>query len=113
MENKESLYIKILIWGYEKSTKGFTEDELLNKFKCKNDPQLYAWYLKVFKDSPPLITHLKDTCWCLTAQGMSNAINYLALKDVQKNSRVAIWTAIIAIIIGTVASIAPSLLKLK
>lgn len=110
MENKESLYIKILIWAYEKSIDGFTEEELYKAFDL-NEPSLSGWYLKVFRDSPNLLINNFKTIgdksyWCLTAEGMSNAINYLELKETQKGSKraenIALWAIIVSSFVGMV-----------
>ena len=110
MNNKESLYIKILLWAYEKSTDGFTENELFENFQLDR-LGLRGWYLKVFRESSSLIIdnfkNVSDVSyWCLTARGMSNAVNYLELKETQKSGKrgehIALWAIGVSIVVGLV-----------
>lgn len=110
MENKESLYIKILLWAYEKSIDGFTEEELFETFNLKA-LELRGWYLKVFRESSHLIIdnfkNIKEiSYWCLTARGMSYAVNYSELKETQKSGkraeRIALWAITVSVVVGVV-----------
>lgn len=110
MKSKESLYIKILLWAYEKSTDGFTESELFDNFQL-DELGLRRWYLKVFRESPSLIIdnfkNVSDiSYWCLTARGMSNAVLYLELKETQKSGKraeyIALWAIGVSAIVGLV-----------
>lgn len=110
MRTEESLYVKILLWAYEKKENGFTQPELFDHFFLKDD--LHIWVRKMFfertKDDRPLIGHLisrdsKDF-YALTEKGMSVAIDYLDLKEARESSkeakRIALWSIWIAIFVG-------------
>ena len=113
MKTKESIYIKILLWAYERSADGFTETELSTNFGLNNDPGLYRWYLKVFRggtnDNPSIIDHFKTIndigYFCLTEKGMSAAIDYLELKEAQASGRKETIIAIISILIGVIVGV--------
>lgn len=47
MKTKDSLFIKILEWAYEKQEVGFLEEDLIEKFGLR--PEKIKWYLMVFK----------------------------------------------------------------
>jgi hypothetical protein len=108
---QNGLYTKVLVWAYEKSEQGFTEPELFDTFDL-NDQNLKQWYLKVFRDSPSLLINNINLSsesiarWSLTALGMSYAVSYLGLKEVEKGSKraekIAYWSIGIVAVIGLV-----------
>lgn len=110
MKTDESLYIRILLWAYKKSADGFSEQELLTENKITPGSVDYKLYLKLFKGgdnvsgNPSMIDQfdIKNDVgyWCLTEKGMSSAVDYLDLKETQKNSKQAFWIAISSIIIS-------------
>ena len=120
IKTKESIYIKILLWAYERSADGFTEAELTENFELNNDTGLYKWYLQVFKngtnDNLPIIDYFKTVddvgYWCLTEKGMSAAIDYLELKEAQASGKKATVIAIISIIINILAVLAQIYIQL-
>lgn len=114
MKTENSLYIRVLLWAYEHSVQGFSEQELLDEFKIAPGTVEYKLYLKFFKDgnstsgNPSMIDHF-DTrgnigYWCLTEKGMSAAIDYLDLKEARESSKdaksFAMWSIWIAVIVG-------------
>lgn len=114
MKTEESLYIKILIWAYENSVRGFTEQELFEKFKIIPNSTEYRLYLKLFKDgnsssgNPSTIDQFEvrgniGYC-CLTDKGMASAVDYLDLKEARESSkeakRLAMWSIWIAVVVG-------------
>jgi hypothetical protein len=114
MKTEESLYIKILIWSYNKSSTGFTHEELEKEFKLKEgDGEAYKMYLKLFRNgtinNPSLIDEYKYVnekhYYCLSEKGMSAAIGYLDLKEAQKSGKRAEKISIVAIIIGVIVGI--------
>lgn len=114
MKTEESFYIKILIWAYENSVRGFTEQELFEKFKIIPNSTEYKLYLKLFKDgnsstgNPSTIDQFEIRnevgILCLTDKGMASAIDYLDLKEARESSkeakRLAMWSIWIAVIVG-------------
>lgn len=109
LENTEkTLYIRILIWAYNKQEKGFSWQELKLAFNLNHDQE--EWVLKIFRSNMPasenLIDHLsynnddKNHLYVITAKGTSAAIDYLNLKESEKNSKRAENIAIAAIAIG-------------
>jgi len=115
LENTEkSLYIRILIWVYNKQEKGFTWGELQDAFNLNNKQQ--QWVEKIFHSNMPasdnLVDHLninsreEGNLFVITSRGINFAINYLNLKEAEKSSKRAEIIAIIAIIIGIVVGLA-------
>jgi hypothetical protein len=114
MKTEESLYIKILLWAYDNSVQGFSEQELFEKFEITPGSVDYKLYLKFFRDgnsssgNPAIIDHFDTrnniSFWCLTEKGMSAAIDYLDLKEARESSkeakRLAMWSIWIAVIVG-------------
>ena len=114
MKTENSLYIKILIWAYEKHESGFTIEELKDKFSLnKNQEQ---WLLKVFRSNMPasenLIDHLSysgnknEHKFVITSKGTSAAIEYLNLKEAKSSAKRAEIIALIAILIGITVGVA-------
>lgn len=113
MKTQESLYVQILEWAFYKH-EGFTEQELLDTFKLKDEEWRLQWYLRVFRNgnphNPSLIenyrTYNKIGYWCLSEKGMSAAVDYIELKETQRNSRNAMYTAIGSLTIATIVGLA-------
>jgi len=115
LENTEkTLYIRILIWAYNKQEKGFTRQELKEAFDLNNDQGL--WVEKIFHSNMPtsenLIDHLdykgnaNSQLFIISAKGTSAAIDYLNLKEAEKSSKRAEKIAIISIAIGVIVGLA-------
>lgn len=116
MKTEESFYIKVLVWAYENSTEGFSEQDLFKKFNIDSSPVQHRLYLKFFRDgnitsgNPPMIDQFDTrdgvSFFCLTEKGMSAAIDYLDLKQARESSseaqRYATWSLGIAIVVGVV-----------
>jgi len=113
LENTEkSLYIRILIWVYNKREDGFTWRDLQNAFELSDKQML--WVQKIFHSNMPKSENLVDNLsyssdnvnlFVITAKGINHAINYLNLKEAEKNSKRAEKIAKIAIIIGVVVGL--------
>ena len=110
MKTEKSLYIKILIWAYEKQEVGFSMKELEEKFNL--NPKQVQWVLKVFRSNMPagenLIDHLSysgnknEHLFVITSKGTSAAVEYLNLIEAKRSARRAEIIALIAITIGII-----------
>lgn len=113
METEESLYIKILIWAYEKQDVGFSMEELEEKFNLS--PEQKQWVLKVFRSNLPssenLFDHLSysgnknEHLFVITSKGTSAAVEYLNLKEAKRSAKRAEKIALTAIIISVIVGI--------
>lgn len=121
LENTENtLYIRILIWTYNKQEKGFSWEELKEAFKLNYDQE--RWVIKIFRSNMPpsenLIDHLtyyndeNEHLYVITAKGTSAAIDYLNLKEAEKSSKRAEMIAIMAIAIGIIVGLAQILVTI-
>ncbi len=112
MKTEESLYIKILLWAYDRQALGFREEELISHFELNKSPELRAWYQTTFRhgtnDNHAMIANFiyanNAHLFSLSEKGMSAAIDYLDLRDARENSRdakiIALWSIWIAVIVG-------------
>lgn len=108
---KESLYIKILIWTYERQDFGFTWGDLTKEFNL-DDRQL-QWVQKVFRSNLPasenLIDHLfyknEEHTFVITAKGTSAAVQYLNLKEAERSGKRAERIAWVAISVGIIVGV--------
>ena len=89
MKTEDTLYVKILLWAYEKADTGFTRKELHEAFNL--DSQQLEWQLRFFMPANRnnrLIDHYysnqKPNLLALTDKGMSAAIEYLGSKEIKK-----------------------------
>lgn len=120
MKTEQSLYIRILIWAYNRQESGFTWGDLQNEFSL--NPRQLEWVQKVFRSNMPqsdnLIDHLsyndeKDSHqFVITAKGTSAAIEYLSLREAKKSGRRAEKVAIVAIAIGVIVGIAQVIIQI-
>lgn len=113
MKTKESLYIKILIWAYNRQELGFTLEDLKKEFNLNKSQE--QWVLKVFRSNIPAAENLIDHIYSsgtdsykyfITAKGTSAAIQYLNLKEAESSGKRAEKIALVAIGIGVVVGIA-------
>ena len=123
MKTKDSRFIKILEWAYEKQKAGFLEEDLIKKFILT--PEEKNWYLKIFKpdqSSDRIIEPIEyldvenKQRYAITAKGISIVIEYRMLKEAEKSGRRATYIALIAIVIGIVVGVVQiiiGLLQLK
>ncbi|MFM2381300.1 MAG: hypothetical protein RLZZ76_67 [Candidatus Parcubacteria bacterium] len=111
MKPEEGRYIKVLLWCYEKSEKGFSMQEILDKFKSQDlSFDMGRWINKTFfqnhQGDTPLVSSLRDengvTLFSLTDKGYSAAVDYLELKAAYESGKQARIIAIISIVIGIV-----------
>lgn len=101
---EKNKYLQILLWAYENSESGFTQQQLFDKFELNNGEK-QQWYQTMFMNSGHgnvvLIEHFytrKETgYWILSPKGMSEAVDYLNLKEAQKSSQRAEKIALTAI----------------
>lgn len=113
MKTSEGLYIKILIWVYERQESGFTWGDLKKQFELSDDQE--QWVQKIFRSNMPasenLIDHLsynqeKDAHrFVITAKGISVAVDYLSLQEARISSRRAEKIALVSILIGIIVGI--------
>lgn len=112
MKTEDTLYIRILIWAYNKREAGFIEKDLFQEFGL--DTEQIKWYLKIFRSNLPISENLVGSLdyadnkhtMTLTAKGTSEAIAYLGLEEARKSGvraeRIAKWAIVIGIIVGLV-----------
>lgn len=119
MNTEESLYVKILIWAYDRQESGFKWKDLEGAFSL-NQEQM-RWVQKIFRSNMPagenLIDHIynshtEEHLYFITAKGTSAAVDYLNLKEAKKNSKRAERIALAAIFIGVVVGTAQILVQL-
>jgi len=116
MKDFNTLYFEILIWAYEKLHNGFTLRDIKSNFQL-TDTQL-QWVMKVFRSNYPQTDNLfnlliynekeHEEYLILTSKGISTAVSamqYLHLKEVEKNSQRAEKIAKIAILVGIIVGI--------
>ncbi len=110
MKTKDNLYIKILLWAYDKAQEGFTREELNTKFNLRGE--LHQWVESNFfngtNSNRALIGHLRYSegiqYFTLSSKGMSAVIDYIELKEARESSqkaiKIATWSFGVAIGIG-------------
>lgn len=113
MNTDETLYIRILVWAYQKQEAGFTWAELVKEFSLTNEQN--EWAEKVFRSNMPQTDNLIDylsyssrnqgRC-VITAKGTAAAIDYLNLQEAKNSGKRAERIALSAIAIGVVVGIA-------
>jgi len=111
-KTNESLYIKVLLWIYEKGSSGFTKDELREAFEVSD--QEWSWvrwtFLNGLSGDSPLAWHIgaeftggdqtNHEKFYITPAGSSTVLDYLELSEARKSSKEARWWAIIAVFIS-------------
>lgn len=113
VKTEKSLYIKILLWAYEKQEAGFEWQELEEEFGLTSAQD--QWVLKVFRssasDNENLLGHLnyneKDDkhLFVITSKGTSAAVEYLNLMEAKVSSERAEKIALVAIVTGVIVGI--------
>lgn len=113
MKTEDTLYIKILIWAYEKQEDGFRMEDLKKKFNLNQAQE--QWVLKIFRANLPasdnLFDHLSyndknnEHFFVITAKGTSAAVDYLNLIEAKKSSKRAEYIAFTAIITGAIVGV--------
>lgn len=113
MKTEETLYIKILIWAYNRQESGFTWGDLQKEFGLSKEQE--QWVHKIFRSNMPASENLMDHLsyseeknihhFVITSKGTSAAVDYLNLKEAERSGRRAETIAIIAIIIGVIVGI--------
>ncbi len=114
MKTEETLYIKILVWAYNRQEAGFTWGDLQKEFQLNKEQE--QWVLKVFRSNMPIGDNLIDHLgydqersihrYVITSKGTSVAVDYLNLKEAEKSGRRAEKIAMVAIIVGVIVGIA-------
>jgi hypothetical protein len=112
MKAEDTLYIKILIWAYEKQEIGFSIEDLTKEFMLT--PQQQDWVIKVFRSNMPVGDNLFDHLsydgsthtLVITAKGTSAAVDYLSLQEAKNSGKraeyIALWAIGIAATVGVV-----------
>lgn len=113
MKTEDTLYIKILIWAYQRQEAGFSWGDLRKEFALS--PAQEQWVQKIFRSNMPasdnLIDHLsyneqKDShLFVITSKGTSAAIEYLNLVEAKISSKRAEKIALVAIVIGATVGV--------
>ncbi len=110
---KNSIYVKTLLWAYEKQHIGFTKEEMKSGLGLTD--QEWVWINWMFTNglggAAPLIWSISGNedygkIFYLSADGIAAAVDYLELKEAQEGGRRATWIAITAIIIGVLVGLA-------
>lgn len=116
MMDKENLYIRILLWVYERQETGFAWKELGKEFNL-NDLQ-DNWIKKIFLTTSyadrKFIEILRNDqsvtpnvyYYSLNEKGMSAVIDYQELKEARESSRDAKFIAIGSLALATIVGIA-------
>ncbi len=114
MKTENTLYIKILVWAYNRQEAGFSWNDLTEEFDLTKDQE--QWVQNIFRSnmsaSENLIDHLSynqdknSHLFVITSKGTSAAIEYLNLKEAEKTGRRAEKIAIAAIVIGVLSVVA-------
>lgn len=116
MEDKENLYIQILLWVYSKQETGFTWEELGKEFDL--DSFQDNWIKKIFLTTSDadrkFIEILRNDesatpnvyYYSLNEKGMSAVIDYQELKEARESSRDAKYLAIGSLLLATIVGIA-------
>lgn len=110
MKIEDALYIRILIWTYQRQEIGLSWGDLKKEFQLNTAQE--QWVQKVFRSNMPasenLIEHLNysdrgnEHLFVITAKGTSAAIEYLNLKEAERSSKRAEKIAKFAILIGII-----------
>ncbi len=108
----EDLYIRVLMWAYEKQETGFTWEEMKSFFVLNKLQE--NWVRKIFLTASDqdrkFFEHLRndDTVapnqhfYSLNEKGLNTAINYKALTSAEKNSNTALRIAIVGIFLTAI-----------
>jgi hypothetical protein len=109
---RQNLYLQVLEWAFNKTPNGFTEEELFKSFNIVTSEQR-GWYLTTFRNSSngnqTLIESVSSTVinrWHLTEKGITNAVEYIELREALKSGKRATCIAILALIIGILTGLA-------
>jgi hypothetical protein len=112
-KSEESLYIKVLVWAYNKKQNSFKMDDLYNELKITK-PNEKQWITGTFLNGPansyPLFSHYQnssdETFYLLSDKGMSAAIGYLSLEESKFTSRraeyIALWALGVTSLVGVI-----------
>lgn len=112
-KTEESLYIKVLIWAYDRKQKPFTIEDLFEELEIE-DPIKKKWVYEMFLIGPvnsyPLFHGYMNAenkmLYLLSDKGMSATVSYLSLKESQGNSRraerIALWALGITSMVGII-----------
>lgn len=111
MKIEDSLYIKILLWIYEKQNAGFIWKDMKKEFELNSSQE--QWVNRMFRSSMSVDENLFDILnnrpnepiFAITAKGVSVAIAYQHLKEAKESSKRAEKIALAAIAIGVVVGL--------
>lgn len=109
-QEKEKLYIKTLIWAFDKHQNGFTLDELRMSIGLGDDD--WVWWREMFittngNDRKLIDLYRRDVDgsfdrYTLNDKGMAIVIDYIALQEARLSGRRALWFAGVSIFFGVV-----------
>ena len=120
METENSLFIKVLVWAYNRKQNVFTTSELFKELNL--NPTEKDWVMNTFVYAPqnsyPLFSVFKpqnENGYLLSDRGMSIVLNYLGLKETRESSKqamkIATWSLYIAIVVGIAGIFCQILIK--
>ena len=89
MKTEKTLFIRILVWAYNKQEDGFTWDELKKEFNLNQTQD--DWAQEVFRkfnnELLSISPYKKGYIFIITEKGIPVVINYLNLKEAEKGSK--------------------------
>ncbi|MFA7315841.1 MAG: hypothetical protein WC059_03520 [Candidatus Paceibacterota bacterium] len=109
----ESLYIKVLVWAYNRKQNPFKIEDLYAELNIIK-PDETLWVRNIFVDIPlngcALFSSSQnssgETFHLLSDSGMSSAIGYLGLEESKSNSKraeyLALWALGITSVVGVI-----------
>lgn len=119
MNKNQHIYIRVLLWAYNKKISGFTRAQLNKELDLNKTEQSYV--TKIFFNRPngdsPVFFHTGSSdgedYYELTDKGVSSAVDYLELQQAIKGGRTAMLIAIISILISIIVGVVQILVQLK
>ncbi len=122
---EKSIYVRTLLWAYEKQHTGFTEAEMKDALNLSDEE--WTWIHWMFfnglNGNAPLIWIISEEflpkgrklreVYYLSAQGIAAAVDYLELKMAQEGGKRATRIAIAAIIISIIVGIAQIIVQIN
>jgi hypothetical protein len=116
IDPENTLYVKTLLWAYDKGSNGFSKDEWRKELDISGkDWKWIDWmFTNGLNGAPPLIWSVSNTeeygkVFYLSADGVAAAVDYLELQEARKSSQEAkkssesaTWYATVAIWISIV-----------
>ena len=111
MRPEDSLYIKVLLWAFDRKDAGFTLEELREAMNVNQSQwEWIEWmFTNALNGDSPLIWYrivADGRRYYLTVSGSAAAIDYLELSEAQQSGKRATLIALVAITISIVTGLA-------